>query len=60
MSSGIQAQITKKKEVDGDFLADIIIDLTFATSYKIEELIKMPRPRLERLIERYRERFCKQ
>lgn len=60
MVSGIQAHVTKKKEVEGDFLADIIIDICFATSYKIEELIKMPKPRLSRLIERYKERFCKQ
>ena len=60
MESKIQAGIQKKKAEDGDYLADAIIDLCFATSYKIEELLKMPPRRLERLLDRFKERFCKE
>lgn len=59
MSTDIQNKISKLKQDKGDYLADVIIDICFVTSYKIEDLIKMPRPRLNRLIERYKERFCK-
>lgn len=59
MGSEIQNSVTNKKIVAGDFLADAIIDICFVTSYKIEDLIVMPQARLDRLIERYRERFCK-
>jgi hypothetical protein len=46
-----------KKSTNGDNIADAIIDLCFVTSYKIEELLKMPRSRLDRLLERFQERF---
>lgn len=59
MGSEIQNSVTNKKVEAGDFLADAIIDICFVTSYKIEDLIVMPKARLDRLIERYRERFCK-
>lgn len=59
MSSAIQSKISRRKAENGDNLSDILIDICFATSYKIEELVKMPAPRLERLIERYKERFYK-
>lgn len=60
MTSRIQGIVSKKKTEEGDYLADIIVDLCFVTSYKIEDLLKMPPRRLDRLIERYKERFCKQ
>ena len=60
MSSGIREKVSQKKAQEGDYLADILIDICFVTSYKIEDLLKMPPLRRERLIERYRERFCKQ
>ena len=59
-NSKISALIQKRKSDKGDYLADVIIDICFATSYKIEELLIMPPKRLDRLIERYKERFCKQ
>ena len=60
MTSRIQGLVSQKKTNEGDYLADILIDICFVTSYKIEDLLKMPRRRLDRLIERYKERFCKQ
>jgi len=58
MISKIQSKVSKKKAQEGDYLADVIIDICFVTSYQIEDLIKMPPKRRERLIERYKERFC--
>jgi len=60
MGSSIQARIGKSKQGNGDYLADTLIDICFVTSYKIEDLLKMPPTRRARLIERYKERFCKQ
>jgi len=60
MESRIEANIRSKKQQKGDYLADILIDVCFATSYKIEDLLVMPPSRRDRLIERYRERFYKQ
>jgi len=60
MESKIKSHILKRNIEEGDYLADAIIDLCFATSYKIEELLKMPPKRLERLLERFKERFCKE
>jgi len=60
MISKIQSKVSDKKVQDGDYLADVIIDICFVTSYKIEDLIKMPSRRRNRLIERYKERFCKE
>lgn len=59
MKSSIKDKISQKKAVEGDYLADILIDICFVTSYKIEDLLTMPASRRERLIERYIERFCK-
>ena len=58
MISKIQSKVSEKKVQEGDYLADVIIDICFATSYKIEDLIKMPPKRRDRLIKRYKERFC--
>ena len=60
MESRIKSHIQKKKVEEGDYIADAIIDLCFVTSYKIEELLKMPSKRLERLLDRFKERFCKE
>ena len=60
MGSRIQSIVSQKKTNEGDHLSDILIDICFVTSYKIEELLRMPPKRLDRLIERYKERFCKQ
>ena len=60
MTSGIQEKINKAKRDNGDYLADVLIDICFVTSYKIEDLLKMPESRLARLIDRYKERFCKE
>lgn len=60
MGSRIEANIKSKKQKKGDYLADILIDICFATSYKVEDLLKMPPSRRDRIIERYKERFCKQ
>ena len=60
MASGIQARIGRNKQDNGDYLADTLIDICFVTSYKIEDLLKMPPSRRARLIERYKEKFCKQ
>ncbi len=59
MKSQIMNRVHEKKIEEGDYLADIIVDLCFVTSYKIEELIKMPPRRLERLIERFKFNYCK-
>lgn len=59
MISRISEIVSQKKANDGDYLADILIDICFVTSYKIEDLLKMPPKRLDRLIERYKERFGK-
>jgi len=59
MNSKIQSHVSDGKAQAGDYLADVIIDICFVTSYKIEDLIKMPPKRRDRLIERYKERFCK-
>jgi len=59
MGSAIQDRVQKEKVQNGDNLADVLIDICFVTSYKIEDLIKMPPKRRERLIKRYQERFCK-
>lgn len=59
MVSGVQSEVNRGKAQNGDNLADVLIDICFATSYKIEDLLKMPPRRRERLIKRYRERFCK-
>lgn len=58
-SSRIEAGIKSKKQQQGDYLADMLIDICFETSYKVEDLLKMPKSRLDRIIERYKERFCK-
>ena len=55
--SNIMKQVSSKKSNGGDNVADAIIDLCFVTSYKIEELLKMPPSRLKRLLERFEERF---
>ncbi|RLE58138.1 MAG: hypothetical protein DRJ35_08465 [Thermoprotei archaeon] len=60
MGSRIQEKIGRNKQENGDYLADTLIDICFVTSYKIEDLLKMPPTRRARLIERYKERFCKQ
>ena len=60
MISKIKSRIVEKKAQAGDYLADVIIDICFVTSYKIEDLIKMPPKRRDRLIERYKERFYKE
>lgn len=60
MGSRISERIRQKKQKNGDYLSDILIDICFVTSYKIEDLLKMPPKRLDRLIERYKERFCKE
>ena len=57
MKSGIQGRIQKRKAEEGDYLADILIDICFTTSYKVEELLVMPPKRLNRIIERFKERF---
>jgi len=59
MGSLIKERISRRKASDGDYLADVIIDICFVTSYKIEDLLKMPSSRLDRLIERYKKRFTK-
>ena len=59
MGSAIKARINRSKSENGDFLADVLIDICFVTSYKIEDLLKMPPSRRDRLIERYKEKFCK-
>ena len=56
--SRIQGEIQNKKVQDGDYLADVLIDICFQTSYKVEDLLSMPPKRLDRIIERFRERFC--
>jgi hypothetical protein len=56
--SSIQERIQKRKQEEGDYLADVIVDLCFVTSYKIEDLLKMPTTRLDRLIERFKFHFC--
>lgn len=53
VQSRIQKRIQVKKNKEGDYLAEAMIDLCFVTSYKIEDLIKMPRKRLNLLIERF-------
>ena len=58
--SRLQGSIKKKKEDEGDFLADAIVDLCFVTSYKIEELIIMPPKRLNRLLERFKVHYCEE
>lgn len=58
IGSRIQDKVKQSKADEGDYLADAIIDLCFITSYKIEELLKMPPKRLKRLLDRYKERFC--
>lgn len=60
VQSRLQTQIQKSKAEDGDFLADAIVDLCFVTSYKIEDLIKMPKRRLDRLLERFQVHYCKE
>ena len=52
MKSALASKINSKKVDEGDLLADAIIDLCFFTSYKIEELLKMPRKGLDLLIKR--------
>lgn len=42
-----------------DQFANIIVDLCFFTSYKIKDLIAMPRPRLDLLIERFMKHYGK-
>lgn len=59
MGSAIQAKVNQRKSENGDNLADVLIDICFVTSYKIEDLLKMPPRRRDRLIERYKEKFCK-
>lgn len=59
MGSAIQAKVNQRKSENGDNLADVLIDICFVTSYKIEDLLKMPPRRRNRLIERYKEKFCK-
>ena len=59
MGSPIQDRVRQKKQDAGDYLSDVLIDICFVTSYKIEDLLKMPPSRMERLIDRYKERFCK-
>lgn len=59
MVSRIEGIVSNRKVNDGDYLSDVLIDICFATSYKIEDLLKMPPKRLNRLIDRYIERFCK-
>ena len=58
MASSIQEKIGRSKQENGDYLADVLIDICFVTSYKIEDLLKMPPSRRSRLIDRYKERFC--
>jgi len=60
MESSIAGKIQQKKKDDGDYLADVLIDICFQTSYKVEELLAMPPKRLDRIIERFRERFCQE
>ena len=59
MGSRIQQKVIGQKLDAGDYLSDMLIDICFVTSYKIEDLIKMPQRRRERLIERYKERYYK-
>ena len=60
MESGIKGRIQQRKAQEGDYLADVLIDICFATSYKVEDLLSMPPKRLDRIIERFRERFCQE
>ncbi len=57
MDSKIKNIIQESKVRNGDCLADAIIDLCFVTSYKIEDLLIMPPKRLNRLLDRFSERF---
>lgn len=59
MESLIQKQIKKRRVDEGDLLGDLVLDLVFVTSYKIEELIVMPRSRFNQLAQRYIEIFKK-
>ena len=60
MDSRISGLVRTKKTANGDYIADVVVDLCFVTSYKIEELLKMPAVRLKRLIERYVHHYCKE
>lgn len=60
MKSKLMDRIHEKKINQGDYLADVVVDLCFVTSYKIEELITMPPSRLNQLIERFKFHFVKE
>jgi len=59
VNSGLQRHIQKEKVSNGDYIADAVVDLCFVTSYKIEELLKMPPKRLDRLFERFKFHFSR-
>ncbi len=59
MDSELMKKVHGKKKSEGDYFADVIVDLCFVTSYKIEELITMPPSRLNMLIERFQFHFAK-
>ncbi|MHA1690042.1 MAG: hypothetical protein ACTSU7_00260 [Candidatus Heimdallarchaeaceae archaeon] len=60
MESRISGLVRTKKTASGDYIADVVVDLCFVTSYKIEDLLMMPASRLKRLIERYIYHYCKE
>ncbi|HED06100.1 MAG TPA: hypothetical protein ENI61_05385 [Ignavibacteria bacterium] len=59
MNSKLMNKVSQKKANDGDYFAEIIVDLCFVTSYKIEDLLVMPPSRLNLLIERYKFHYGK-
>lgn len=59
MGSRIQEIVNEQKSLRGDKFVEMLVDITFVTSYRIEDLIKMPPSRLKLLIEGYQRRFCK-
>jgi len=50
--SKLQGKINNRSENKEDALAEAVVDLCFFTSYKIEELLKMPTKRLNILLDR--------
>lgn len=63
MKSKLMRQIQRSenlKNSEYNALANIIVDLCFVTSYKIEDLLRMPPSRLNLLVERFMLHFSKE